>query len=83
MEDNSISPKKSTRSNKTTAVQIRLLKSTIDMVDDLKEYLHTTNRTNVLVRGVRLMHFLMKEQESGNQVIIKKKNGEESVLQFM
>lgn len=68
---------------KTVPVQIKLLPATIEVIENLKAEFHTTNRTNIIVRGIKILEYLKKEENEGTELIIRRKDGTERLLQLL
>lgn len=57
-------------------VQMRLRTETIGLIDELKRLFHSSNRTDAVVRAVRLAHSIATEVAGGGRIELHRKNGE-------
>lgn len=57
-------------------VQMRLRLETIAKIDELKRFFETSNRTDAVVRAIRLAHSIASEMAQGSRIELHRRSGE-------
>lgn len=69
---------------KLRQVNMRILQSTLDLIDEMKPHLHTENRTQIVASSIKTLHYLLDEISKGNKIILRNdKKGTEKDLNFI
>lgn len=59
-------------------VQVRMRPNTIEQVNKIQGSVHAPSRSDAVRRAVEIADLLINAVEEGDQVLIKKKNGEQT-----
>ena len=62
------------------AVQVQMLDSTLEKIEEMKKTLNTTNRSEIVKRSVEIAKIVTDAMSKGGEVIIRDSHDREKIL---